>query len=677
LATIGLLLGLILAPPSFGQGQDPRNSSKSQDVTTLSLEQLLEVKVISASLHEQSLANAPASVTVITAEEIERFGYRTFAEALAYVRGFYFTSDHTYTCLGVRGFSLPGDYNTRAIVMINGHNIADNIFNQSSCFGNDFPLDIDLVDRIEVVRGTSSALYGSNGMLVTINVITKGPSELAGIRARFETGSQGERKAEVTTALALPEGANLLFSTSAFNNAGAHQLYFSELDSPNSNFGRAIDMDGEKGFHAFADFTWGNWEIQAAASDRVKQQPISYGLSIFNDRGSRAEDSSGFLDVSYTKNFAGDRTLVWRTSYDAYRYRGIYHYYYDERDSVVEDNREHDYGDWIGSTFTHRMPDLWGGHITAGAELKLDLRALINVFDVAPTPKQILRINQPDRDVGVFAQQEWTFGTHWEVNVGARFDWSWLKRSAVSPRAALIYMPSPRTTFKFLASRGFSNPNTYNMFYEDNGLSQVANPALRPEFVNTFEIDFDHQIAKRLSAGTSIYHYKVDNLIQQIYTPTGLIQYVNQGLVRASGVSCELVAHLPVGIELQSSLEFQRAVFGDGTVLPNSPGQVGKFRGSIPFWRNRFTIGAGIQALGRRSTYAGATLPWVILPEAVLSTKSFAGGFQFNAGVKNLSNSFYRDPAGLTPLVDSVIGNGRTYYMNLTWHSSEKRHTRD
>ena len=92
----------------------------------------------------------------------------------------------------------------------------------------------------------------------------------------------------------------------------------------------------------------------------------------------------------------------------------------------------------------------------------------------------------------------------------------------------------------------------------------------------------------------------------------------------------------------------------------------------MPLWRDRLTLGAGLQAMGQRSTYAGATVPWVILPEAVVSTKPLAAGLQFSAGVKNLSNSFYRDPVGLTPTVDSMIGTGRTYYLSVTWHSAER-----
>jgi outer membrane receptor protein involved in Fe transport len=660
------IMGGLALPAYAGQDVDPSVPKVERSLTDLALEELLNVTVTSASLHEQRLKDAPASVTVVSAEEIRNFGYRTLGEALAYVRGFFTSTDHTYTYLGVRGFSLPGDYDTRLLVMINGHNIVDNIFDQSTWFGHDFPVDLDLVDRIEVVRGASSSLYGSNGMLATINVITKRPDAIQGSSARFETDSLGERKIEGSTSFTLPRGANLLFSTSVFNNKGANQLYFSELDTPRTNFGKAVRMDGEKGYHVFLDLTWGHWEALALAGDRVKQQPVTWGDAVFNDRGTSAEDSRGFLDVSYTKKLEGDRTFSWRTSYDVYRYRGIYHYNYS--DGGVEDNRERDYGDWIGSTLTYRLPDFGNGYITIGAEGRFDIRALQNAFDVTPRPLHILEVNRRNGNGALFAQQEWSYGKHWEANLGARFDWSWLKRSAVSPRAALIYKPTPRTGVKILFSRGFRNPSSYDMFYADNGLTQIANTSLKPETTDTYEVDVDREFTKRISAAASVYRYRVGNLIQQIFTSAGPLQYVNRNHVHASGASVELGFQFN-RFELTSSLEFQRAFFGDGPVLPNSPGQVGKLRATAPFWRSRIRVSGGFQILGQRNTYSGAAVPWVILPEAVITTKSLAGGLEISMGIKNLSNSFYRDPVGLSEAVDSMIGTGRTYYLNLAWHS--------
>jgi outer membrane receptor protein involved in Fe transport len=657
--TVRLLLCLIAAVCS-GQAQSSR---RAPDLADLTLEQLGAIKITSASLHEERLEDAPASVTVITADDIRRFGYRTLTEALSSVRGMFATSDHTYDSIGIRGFALPG-FETRYIIMINGHDIGENI-SDATFFGNDFPLDMDLVERIEVVRGASSALYGSNAMLATINVVTRKPSDMRGESVRVETGSLGERKIGAATAFALPRGANLLVSASVFNNAGAHELYFSGLDSPETNFGRAIDVDGERGYHAFADLTWRNWEVLAVAGTRVKIQPVSWGDTIFNDRGTQAEDSRGFLEVAYNRELPGDRTFNWRVSYDAYRYRGTYHYALPDG---IEDSRERDYGDWVGSKFSYRLPDFARGYITAGAELRIDLRALQNVFDAGPNVENLLWINRRDRHIGVFAQQEWAWGERWEVKLGARFDWSWLKRNSISPRVAVIYKPEPNTDIKLLFGRGFRNPSSYDMFWTDDGLTQLGNPALRPETSNTYEIDFDRALTRRVRIAASAYHYRVNDLVEQIYTADGLTQFVNADRVRSTGASVELQCRLPASIDLVSSIEFQRSAFGSGVVLPNSPGQVGKLRFFVPLWRGRLGLGAGLQALGERTTYAGATVPWVILPEATLSSKPLAGGLSFSAGVKNLSNSYYLEPSGLMPAVDTMIGTGRTFFFTATWH---------
>src|SRR5436190_21771252 len=118
--------------------------------------------VYAASRREQPVAQAPASVTIISREDIHLYGYRTLAQALASVPGFYLTSDRGYTYVGVRGLGIPGDLNVRVLFLLNGLSLNDKYY---GAFVPELTPDMfDAIERIEVVKGPSSALYGSDAL---------------------------------------------------------------------------------------------------------------------------------------------------------------------------------------------------------------------------------------------------------------------------------------------------------------------------------------------------------------------------------------------------------------------------------------------------------------------------------------------------------------------------------
>ena len=101
-----------------------QTSQASTDVMDMSLEDLMKVDVDSvygASGYRQKIADAPASITIVTADEIRRYGYRTLSDVLRHVPGFYITSDRLASHIGVRGFGPPGDYNSRILVLLDRH----------------------------------------------------------------------------------------------------------------------------------------------------------------------------------------------------------------------------------------------------------------------------------------------------------------------------------------------------------------------------------------------------------------------------------------------------------------------------------------------------------------------------------------------------------------------------
>ena len=114
-----------------------------QDLGEASLEELGSIQVYSASKHLQSASDAPSSISVVTADEIQRYGYRSLADILESVRGFYITYDRDYTFIGVRGFGRLGDWNSRVLLLVDGHRINNNVDGQAM-IGSQFLIDVDL-----------------------------------------------------------------------------------------------------------------------------------------------------------------------------------------------------------------------------------------------------------------------------------------------------------------------------------------------------------------------------------------------------------------------------------------------------------------------------------------------------------------------------------------------------
>jgi len=629
----------------------------------------MDIRVEGAALHPQTLRNAPASVTVITAEDIYKYGYRTLGEALTSARGFMLNDNHTYRSVGVRGFNLPWDYGSRILVMVNGDNLADHVFDSMLWFGDDFPIDMHLVKQIEIIRGPSSALYGSNGEFATINVVTKSPEEAGPPSLTTRFGGFGEKNAQMMTTVPAGKTAKLLLSGTVFNNSGESPLYFPGLDTPETNHGQAIRMDAEKGYHFFSNFTWHNWDVTASLSSRTKIQPVSWGPTVFNDRGTNVDETTNFVDAAYTREL-GRGSLRWRTYYNQDRLRGRFDFPLSigtDSSLVVQDNRSATDSDWIGTQLTYRFDVARLGSLTAGTEAQIDVRTIQSSQNVSPVPAQFVNIDQGDKMYALFLQDERSLSTHWTLNLGVRFDGSVSRRSFVSPRAALIYQPSPNWAYKFLYGRAFRNPTLFDLFFDD-GFSGVANPNARPEKVDTLEMDVERSIGRKVNLKTAAYGYRLSDFLVSVYTPTGVAQTQNAGTLHAAGLEVAVEARPSSWLEATASYSVQSASYEQyATALPNSPAHLAKLHFAVPLGR-KFDMSSGMQYISSRETLASASVRPAYLADFTVASHRLLPNLDVRAGLRNAFNRDYSDPVALNPRVDSMRQPGRTVFVELIVH---------
>ncbi len=292
-------------------------------VTELDIEELMKIevqRVYGASKFEQDVTQAPSSVTIITAAQIKQYGYRTLADALGSVNGFYITYDRTYSNAGSRGFSQPADVNSRFLVLLDGHKMNDSMYDWAY-IGDESLLDIDLVDRIEVVRGPGSSLYGNNAFFGVINIITRRPDMINGAEISGAASSFDGYKERMTYGKRYDNGLGILVSGSHMNSKG-QSFYFKEYDTAATNFGRSDGCDHGKYSNFFSTLSYKDFTLQGGYISREKVYPASPFNGLFNTDKNRVTDERGYVDLGYRKNIGEKSTLSVRLFYDYLSFEG-------------------------------------------------------------------------------------------------------------------------------------------------------------------------------------------------------------------------------------------------------------------------------------------------------------------------------------------------------------------
>jgi outer membrane receptor protein involved in Fe transport len=152
----------------------------------ISLESLMDM-VVTATLREQSTADAPASIQVVTAADIKARGYRTIKAVMNDVPGFNDVSDTNEEIVAVRG--VYTSTTNKILTLVNGHRMNDLMLGR---YNTDQFLGVESIERIEFIRGPASALYGSGALVGIINIITKKGADLNGTQVKVQGGPYGQ-----------------------------------------------------------------------------------------------------------------------------------------------------------------------------------------------------------------------------------------------------------------------------------------------------------------------------------------------------------------------------------------------------------------------------------------------------------------------------------------------------
>ncbi len=641
---------VVLGPrvPAIAQELERRTNA-------LSLDSLLNVKISTASRTLQTVSEAPASVTIISAEDIARYGYRTLDEALTTVKGFYRSYDRNYVYVGVRGFSRPTDYNDRLLLLLDGHVMNDNFYGSAPA-GTDFPLDFGSIERIEIVRGPGSALYGTGAMFAVINIITKRGASIDGVDISAETGSYGRLKGAILAGKEWANGVDASFSASWVDVKG-HDIYYRDYDNPGTNHGIAHNLDWDRYYSTLGTIRYRGISLTGYYGSRTKGISTGAFGTLFNDSRAHTLDRDAYLELKYDEDIGSDKNIVLKTSFFSYAYRGEYPYSVDSYDMNDAQLFE------VDAQFRWDLSP--GNRLIAGVELRHNTVASYRYWDLNTV---YFDANFPYDVFSVYLQDEFQVLDNLLITLGFRQDKDVNSESSTTPRGAIVYKPFESTTWKLLYGEGFRSPNLYEAHYADPVSGFKSNPGLRAENIRTMETVLEQRIGALSFGSCSLYRYWMSDLIDTMTDPADSVNHFqNISTVRAYGIELNFETRWRSGATGYANYTFQNAEDpATGEQLSNVPRHLARLGCSYPLF-SHFDIALEIQyETSRKTVYNTMTDPFLVANTSIV-VRHFLGGLTGSLSIRNLFDASYGNPGGFEHKQPIIPQDGRNMLVAISY----------
>lgn len=613
--------------------------------------------VFTASRHQQPVTKAPSSVDIITSEQIKRYGWRTVAAMLGSLPGFLTTYDRVYNHVGVRGFAPPGDYNTRILVLIDGHRVNENLQDYAG-LGQDFPVDVENIERVEVVRGPASSLYGSNALFAVVNVITQRGRDWQGARLAGEIASYDSHRGQVGYGKKFANGIEALVSASFYHSDGHDNLHFPGVGTSNN-------LDGEQVEKLFGKASWNDFTLSGSFMQREKQIPTGTTSTIFNDPAVQYHDRRAYADLNYHHHFEHDIDVTGRLFWDSYEFDDRLPYLSSQNKRIAKQRIigiDNWHGQWFGGELLVSHTFFNSHHLTLGSEYRRNFLQRMDNYD--ESPPMIWAQNSLESSIyGVYLQDEWALSDKVQLNLGGRYDYYDTSGGTFNPRLGLIFEPWSNTTWKFLYGTAFRAPNAFESSYTCCAGDWIGNSNLKPEEIESYEIVWEQRLNPFLDLRVSPYYNRLSKLITLI---TGPKRFINGGNAEAHGVETLLRGRYE-DIEGYVSYTYQQSRIGDTNPAVNSPSHMVKFNLSAPVWSDKLFGAVEFQYVSQRSTIAIKNAAPYNRTNLVLSSRKWLPGVELTGGIYNLFDQRYDDPASPPLSPDLIPQDGRNLRIRLSY----------
>jgi outer membrane cobalamin receptor len=511
-----ITLGLVLVTSGWTGAEENKEES------ILELEKI----VITATRTPHLLKDVPVSTTAITEKEIEQTGSSTVAEALENVAGMRVTAyggPGSLTTAYIRGSTAD-----QVLVLMDGREL-----NPASSGTVDLGfLPVQNIERIEVIRGPFSSLYGANALSGVINIITKPAPEKRQTRIGASYGTYETSEYSLTHGGKLGK-AGYFLSAKLGDSAGDREN--SSCDQTHATAKLTYEVDDSSGFSLLAGYSYRDVGVP--------------GSTTYPTPSAQEEDKRNFLDLSYHKDLKGGSRLLAKTFIEQY---DICYQDPEASGGPTKDTTE-DLAS--GMQIQYSLP--WGKHLsTVGLELKQD-RVKVTTIDGTS------RIGGPRKvdTVSLYLQDEINLSPRLVLVPGLRYDNPSAYASQASPRVSLLYLLGENTRLRASYGQAFRAPTVNDLYwYEDWGwgMGLFGNEDLKPEKSRSYELGWEHKFNLPLLVRVSWFDRKTDQLISWVETSPWYWQATNVDKAHNQGIESELKFQLTPRLSLGLNYLYQQ-----------------------------------------------------------------------------------------------------------------------